>query len=1208
MWIEQYRAAAERYLKQGSVGSIEFAGPTYQIEVYDPKLKESFWPFFQFTSDNKLQDAFCSCSAGEEGCAHLAAAYLKIYDGTKLPLHVRFENSFWNQLCLLFAEHIGYDAQDLIKKRAGVYVFENEVNFEITAEKGKKKNFIELLLAKREKESPENSIKFSNLSQEEITKWREGRPSPQLRYNLSFWADLAKEMFFQEKECQIQFEEDAEGLPTHVTTQFPKFSIKWSLNREQLEHLIPFLPDVSPLQIFETAEEQVNSIAYDPDQKRFFIKHKSKRKAGEDQGRTLGQWLYIPGKGFYAKDGKSLLAQDEIDTDEIPEFLDQFHEKIAEFIPVHPEPISLSYQMFFDKDWNWHFLAYLFEKGDLEKKLSTIYGQWAYIQGKGFYPIKYPLFSFAVTLLSPSKVSNFINEHRLWLSGQEGFQTHLSSIESYLSYTFSNAGFLRFYAKTTTESIDLKDFGDWVYYTDLGFFSKRHSRLGFHVRPGVEVSPWEISSFIKSNREELESIPNFFTSNLPITERGLEISVKTAHSLIVKPVYTSMRPIRFYGDFIYVEQEGFIELPLLMRIPDVYQEETVISQVELSDFLQEELPTLQKYILKMDSRLKTPVKTDLELRYLVRTASGELKTDIFLVSEHGSLSLAEIYEALEKKKHYLLSQAGLLDLRQDLFQWLKQLRLTKFPDSTNLGFSTMDFIRLDATYSLLNPPETAPFAEITRNLLKELRDFSSHEKPDLKGLASELRVYQQTGVNWLWFLYKNGLSGLLCDDMGLGKTHQAMALMAAIINQKVDNFLFLVVCPTSVIYHWQDKLNQFLPEIAIHTFHGLKRTLENLPKRGILLTSYGLARSEKELLSKIPFELAVYDEVQVAKNSKSRLHSALLHMRARMRLGLSGTPIENNLRELKSLFDIVLPGYMPGETRYRELFVTPIERDQNEEKKALLTTLIRPFVLRRRKSEVLQELPEKTENKSFCDLTSEQITLYQQTLLESRDSVLAELRDPNSPVNFVHIFSILSRLKQICNHPALVLKEPKNYQNFTSGKWDLFVELLHEALESEQKVVVFSQYLYMLDIIGIYLKDLGIEYAEIRGDTVNRREELRKFQEDPACRVFIGSLQAAGLGIDLTAASVVILYDRWWNAARENQAIDRVHRIGQKWGVQVFKLITKGTIEEKIDAMISRKGKLLDEIVAADDQSVLKKFTRAELIDLLTLDFSAESP
>ena len=513
----------------------------------------------------------------------------------------------------------------------------------------------------------------------------------------------------------------------------------------------------------------------------------------------------------------------------------------------------------------------------------------------------------------------------------------------------------------------------------------------------------------------------------------------------------------------------------------------------------------------------------------------------------------------------------------------------------------MEFIRLDASWSFAEPTDQSPTSLITRQLIKELREFSTEAIPNLQGLKSSLRVYQQTGLQWLWFLYKHGLSGLLCDDMGLGKTHQAMALIAASLNQTPqEKKCYLVVCPTSVIYHWQDKLETFLPHLKVHTFHGLKRTLTPHLKEGVILTSYGILRMEKKLFETISFDVAVFDEIQVAKNPSSRVHEALKHIRAKTRIGLTGTPIENNLRELKALIDSVLPGYMPSEARFRELFIHPIERDGNEEKKALLTQLVRPFVLRRRKAQVLQELPEKSEDKSYCDLSEEQVKLYRETLAESQTAVLAHLRDSSEKVNYVHVFSLLSRLKQICDHPALIHKDPTNYKKYSSGKWELFVELITEARRSDQKVVVFSQYLYMLDIIESFLKDQEWGYAQIRGDTVNRRDELKRFQEDPNCVVFIGSLQAAGLGIDLTAASVVILYDRWWNAARENQAIDRVHRIGQKWGVQVYKLITKYTIEEKIDKMITRKGRLLEEVITADEQTFLKKFTRAQLLDLLT--------
>ncbi|MCB1212968.1 MAG: DEAD/DEAH box helicase, partial [Chlamydiia bacterium] len=310
----------------------------------------------------------------------------------------------------------------------------------------------------------------------------------------------------------------------------------------------------------------------------------------------------------------------------------------------------------------------------------------------------------------------------------------------------------------------------------------------------------------------------------------------------------------------------------------------------------------------------------------------------------------------------------------------------------------------------------------------------------------------------------------------------------------------------------------------------------------------------------------------------------------------------NHLRELKTLFDLVLPGYMPDETAYREHFIKPIERDPGSERKHLLNRLVQPFVMRRKKEDVLDDLPEKTEEIAHCELTSEQHLLYQRAVIE-QNALKEALRDSSQPIPYLHVFALLTSLKQICNHPALYLKEPENYVKHPSGKWNLFIELLHEALDSSQKVVVFTQYLQMLDIFELYLQQQEIPYAVIRGSTKERGAELERFNQDLNCKVFLGSLQAVGLGIDLTAASVVIHYDRWWNAAREEQATDRVHRIGQQRGVQVFKLVTLGTFEERIDEMIRQKGGLMEDVIGTDQRDLFKKLSREEILNLLKIEF-----
>ena len=319
-------------------------------------------------------------------------------------------------------------------------------------------------------------------------------------------------------------------------------------------------------------------------------------------------------------------------------------------------------------------------------------------------------------------------------------------------------------------------------------------------------------------------------------------------------------------------------------------------------------------------------------------------------------------------------------------------------------------MRLNAFDPISLVEEEGAVKQVDHQLLEELTELHTPDEPNIGGLVSHLRPYQEVGVKWLWFLYHQGLSGLLCDDMGLGKTHQAMALITSIRNL-YQSFAegtqqhFLIVCPTSVIYHWQEKLHQFLPGVRVCTFYGTGRSLEEFHEQyDVLLTSYGILRNEKELLAKVQFEVAIFDEIQIAKNQFSQVYSALLHIKARMKLGLTGTPIENRLRELKSLFDIVLPSYMPNETDYREFFIKAIEKEHNPLRKELLNRIISPFIMRRKKEDVLKDLPEKIEELAYCDLLPYQHQLYREVLEQRRRHLLEELKDDLTPLFLICIF------------------------------------------------------------------------------------------------------------------------------------------------------------------------------------------------------------
>ncbi|HUF78419.1 MAG TPA: DEAD/DEAH box helicase, partial [Thermoanaerobaculia bacterium] len=453
----------------------------------------------------------------------------------------------------------------------------------------------------------------------------------------------------------------------------------------------------------------------------------------------------------------------------------------------------------------------------------------------------------------------------------------------------------------------------------------------------------------------------------------------------------------------------------------------------------------------------------------------------------------------------------------------------------------------------------------------QLRPALPYRPP--RALTTKLREYQVLGTNWLRFLAENRLGGLLADDMGLGKTHQAMALMASLTEQDGIDGPFLVVAPTTVLPHWRSKLREHAPGLPAVVHHGPQRDLGQSLRQGrVILTSYGVLRNDAQELARVPFALVVLDEIQHLKNRDTVSWRSAAGLRGEVTIGLTGTPIENSLSELKALFDVVLPGYLGSDARFEERYgsgETP-EEPAARARIAELRRVISPFILRRTKAAVLDELPEKIEDLRLCALSEDQIGLYREAIEARGAELVGQLREGSGPVPYIHIFALLNLLKQICDHPALALGDLERAGDYASGKWDLFRELLDESLDSGQKVVVFSQYLGMIGLIERHLRELGAPYVTLTGSSRDRGELVDRFNRDPDCRVFVGSLKAGGQGIDLVGGSVVIHYDRWWNAAREDQATDRVHRMGQRRAVQVFKLVTEGTLEEKIHAIIER--------------------------------------
>jgi len=1233
----QYAHQAEQIVLQGGIKTIEFASGTYQVQVKSSAQEAPCWAFLQLDELGLLRDCFCSCDQTDDAssCPHLTAAFLAVHDSKGIALHSRFVLSLWNKLCHLYSDKLGADPAILTPSESGRFScssFGKKTVFLIHARSSEAKQRLNKLLYERDLETEETSLKFSNLSQEELALWREGNPSPQLSYELSFWSDVAKWlMALQSAQAPytIQFSHSSKAIPNQIRIVFEEIELAFYLSETNLIEIIPALQTViSPLCVFSTSHEAIEKITYDPATATMHLVRDNSTVLGmlkeerqiEREGIALDGWLYVKDVGFYERDPHHIFSYATIEGEQINTLLKEHYSVVKELlvgVKLHRLPVAANYHIFFDEKWSLHITCYLFTPMDLTQGNSRLFGEWVYLEEDGFYRLEEGRFASPHMIIPKEHVAGFVRDQRIWLNDQLGFRTHIASIEAQLTYELSEDNRLSFFKKVSREEQGVRscDFGSWMYIEGQGFYAKSSAPLGLSFHEGLTLNADQIPIFIRMNRDELLLVPHFFSERCPVERAGLTVMLaEDDHTVIVTPHYIFYpeyveKLVRFFDDIAYVEGEGFHELPAPVRLPERFRQRLLLDQEGLALFLNYELHAIQHHLVKIDPRLIKPHNMQLVAGKITRQEShGRQWYGLKLAyhSEQGSVPLTKLWAAIKERRRYLFSAAGLIDLEERRYNWVRMLAKERIDRRANtVALSTLELIRLNALDTITLQEGCDHDDNTTAALLAELTEFRTPQPPNIAGLQSSLRPYQQLGLEWLWFLYKHQLSGLLCDDMGLGKTHQTMALMAAIANEhkseEKDPCHFLIICPTSVFYHWQEKLAQFLPHLHVCTFYGTNRSYTSLEKPyDILLTSYGVWRMESKLLKETFFEVAIFDEIQIAKNYASRIHAALTAVKAKMRLGLTGTPIENHLRELKALFDITLPTYMLGEAEYRDFFIKPIEREGNEERMELLSRLIRPFVLRRKKAEVLLDLPEKIEEIIHCDLSQDQKALYNEVLARSRPRLLRELTNTKSPIPYMHIFALLSSLKQICNHPACYLKKPDKYKNFSSGKWDLFVEILSEARESGQKVVVFSQYLHMLDIIERFLQEERIGFAGIRGATRDRAQQLQRFANDARCEVFVASLQAAGLGIDLTAASVVFHYDRWWNAAREDQATDRVHRLGQTRGVQVLKPVTKNTFEEHIDALINRKAGLM-EIVGSDDHHLIKQFDRAEIMELLQL-------
>lgn len=609
----------------------------------------------------------------------------------------------------------------------------------------------------------------------------------------------------------------------------------------------------------------------------------------------------------------------------------------------------------------------------------------------------------------------------------------------------------------------------------------------------------------------------------------------------------------------------------------------------------------KNFTLRSPGKLTTNLKVNNEINML----EMELNYDQIPKEE-----LHELFASLQlKKKYHRLKNGAFISLEDSSFASLSEMFEKLDVEEKNI-----------ADNSILLPKNSAVYVN---DLMEDNKDFLTHRNEDFislvngiiepntnhyelpEGITLELRPYQITGYKWLRTLADNGLGGILADDMGLGKTLQTIVYIASclenITKEENDNKeTFLIVCPTSLVYNWQDEFHNFAPYIRTVVVSGApeqrKELIESYRDNDVIITSYPLIRRDIEHYEKLNIHTMFIDEAQFIKNANSISAKVVKQVPAKHRFALTGTPIENSLSELWSIFDFIMPYYLFSHSKFVERYEKPIMKEDNKKTLEDLSRHIQPFILRRMKKDVLEELPEKIETKYLTEMTTEQRNIYLSYMQSIRNDITKEINENGVGKSQMKILAALTRLRQICCHPSTFVE---HYEG-GSGKLELLMDLLPDFILNGHRILIFSQFTSMLEIIADELREQGISFFYLEGSTSmeDRADYVRRFNEGETS-IFLISLKAGGTGLNLTGADTVIHYDPWWNPAVEEQATDRAYRIGQMNRVHVIKLLTKGTIEDKI-YKLQQKKKALSDAVIQSKEVFINKLTKEEIQELFS--------
>jgi non-specific serine/threonine protein kinase len=564
------------------------------------------------------------------------------------------------------------------------------------------------------------------------------------------------------------------------------------------------------------------------------------------------------------------------------------------------------------------------------------------------------------------------------------------------------------------------------------------------------------------------------------------------------------------------------------------------------------------------------------------------------------VSITEVKKALAQRQNFVKLGDGSLGMLPE--EWLKKYSLLLKMGETRgnkVRLKKYHFSVLDELLAEIDQDSLQEELEVKKEKLEGIltNDYTLITPPE--HLTATLRPYQLAGFQWLIFLNEAGWGGILADDMGLGKTVQTLTFFQHYKNSHAHP-KFLVVCPTTLMYNWENEIKKFTPELTHVIHHGPKRNINPgaYDDFDIIITTYGTMRSDIKSFKEIPFDYVVLDESQSIKNPQSQVAKASLLLNSKNRLALSGTPVQNNTFDLYAQMNFLNPGMLGSREFFMSEFATPIDKFGEDEIKQQLRKLTYPFLLRRTKEQVAKDLPEKTETILYCEMGPEQRKIYDSYRNTYRSQILGMIEEKGMERSQFHILQGLTKLRQICDSPA-IMNEEERFHNY-SIKLD---ELSREITENvgDHKVLVFSQFLGMLALIRKKLEEDNISYVYFDGSSTSREREeaIQEFQNNHECRVFLISLKAGGIGLNLTAADYVYIVDPWWNPAVEQQAIDRTHRIGQTKNIFAYRLICKDTLEEKMLQLQERKRILANDLVS-DDTVMMKRLTKDDIAFLFS--------